>query len=1005
MNLRICTLISLFLIITTFSLTAQNKLPAVEDKYDLSQEDLPEWVVLMYADEPDFGAIINAYEDYYLTHEFVKNKHTQYFKHWMRILKKDPDGYASGTKSQAEVRKNREAYLAKILPDNMKSAATTWQCIGPFDYDQDAAGISYAAGSAHVYTVEKSVSNLDVLYAGTATAGIWKSIDNGANWSLTTKDLLVNGSRSIEIDHTDADVAFFGASGFIYKTTDGGDVWNTTGGVTFESTDITVNDLVMHPTDNQKIWAACEEGLYYSSNGGSNFAQLYAGDYQEIEFNPINLNMVYVVKQVSDHTQFHKSIDGGISFNQTGIGWPFEAAPDEQKRTEIAVSPANPNKVYALATGSANGGSGLYGVYVSSDQGENWIRRCCGPQEAGVPDENTNPNLMGWSDVGSDDGGQYYYDLGFAVSPTNEDSLIVGGVNVWYSADGGSTFQCPSKWSHSTKPNYVHADIHDIRYFGNEIWIGCDGGIYHSTDGGANYDIKMFGIAGTDFWGFGAGFWDGDVMLGGTYHNGTLLKDHNVYSNDWISTGGGDNSFGEVNYGNERLVYFDYGEKCLSGDATVNLSSKAFAIDLWGTHDFAFDPRSYNIIYSGDENILKRTDNDGASFTTLHTFADDIHDIVVGWENPDVLYVSTNAGFWDKKTIWKSADAGATWAEVTPTAGEINNTCDYCRYDLEIDSENSEILWAAREYPWASSTSMDGYQVLKSIDGGATWQAYGGNVLDGESATNVVHQRGSDGGVYVGTKRAVYYRNNSMGDWLIYNADLPLSTYSEKLVPYYRKGLLRNATNRSVYEVDLFEQTPPHVQLSVDKLESACVRDTFYFVDHSALNENGAVWSWDFPGGTPATSNLRNPKVVYDTPGTYSVTLNVSDVNGSDAQTLTDLITVNNDCSIDTLPGQALNLQNSGDYALIPPLNMGSTNEFTMAAWIKPDGIQPDYAGIFMGESSGTFGLNLRPNNELAYHWPGGQWWWSSGLIVPENEWSHVAIVIRSTSITVYLNG
>jgi hypothetical protein len=42
----------------------------------------------------------------------------------------------------------------------------------------------------------------------------------------------------------------------------------------------------------------------------------------------------------------------------------------------------------------------------------------------------------------------------------------------------------------------------------------------------------MVGIAGTDFWGFGGGFSDGEVLLGGTYHNGTLLKDNNVYQND-----------------------------------------------------------------------------------------------------------------------------------------------------------------------------------------------------------------------------------------------------------------------------------------------------------------------------------------------------------------------------------------------------------------------------------------------------------------------------------------
>ena len=61
------------------------------------------------------------------------------------------------------------------------------------------------------------------------------------------------------------------------------------------------------------------------------------------------------------------------------------SSPDEQKRTEIAVSLDAPNNVYALATGSVNGGSGLYGIYVSTDMGESWEFRCCGQQPGGVP--------------------------------------------------------------------------------------------------------------------------------------------------------------------------------------------------------------------------------------------------------------------------------------------------------------------------------------------------------------------------------------------------------------------------------------------------------------------------------------------------------------------------------------------------------------------------------------------------------------------------------------------
>ena len=51
-------------------------------------------------------------------------------------------------------------------------------------------------------------------------------------------------------------------------------------------------------------------------------------------------------------------------------------------------------------------------------------------------------------------------------------------------------------------------------------------------------------------------------MLGGTYHNGTLLKDGNTYINDWLSTDGGDNIRGNlINFGMPRIAYSDYNGK------------------------------------------------------------------------------------------------------------------------------------------------------------------------------------------------------------------------------------------------------------------------------------------------------------------------------------------------------------------------------------------------------------------------------------------------------------
>jgi hypothetical protein len=111
-----------------------------------------------------------------------------------------------------------------------------------------------------------------------------------------------------------------------------------------------------------------------------------------------------------------------------------------------------------------------------------------------------------------------------------------------------------------------------------------------------------------------------------------------------------------------------------------------------------------------------------------------------------------------------------------------------------------------------------------------------------------------------------------------------------------------------------------------------------------------------------------------------------------------------NYCEADTLPMTAASLITSSSYIQTPDFNETVTN-FTVSAWVKPNGIQDDYASVLMNDATGA-GLNFRGgNNTLGYHWPGGAWWWNSGLIVPVNEWSHVAMVVTPTSVTLYLNG
>jgi photosystem II stability/assembly factor-like uncharacterized protein len=999
----------LYCLFFSVELISQNR----QITYSPTQENLPEWAQLMYAPNSDLNAVQIAFERYYQTHPFQKNKHTQYYKRWQRHFARYPHWQGMSEAEQRHYQQKQADYQQKSLQlQQQRSPSSSWQSIGPFDFDKTAASTSYACGAAHVYTVEKAKSSPNVLYAGTATAGVWKSVDNGKNWTLTSPNLLTNSVQALEISFNDPQIVYFTSDldGKVYKTTNGGVSWSTTGDATFNSLQHICTDIVMHPTFSNVLFLASNQGLYRTNNSGSTWNLIQAGVFQELEFHPHLPNIVYAVKQVSNRTEFYKSIDHGNTFVQKTNGWPVPASLGDQRRTEIAVSPNDSNRIYAVLTGQVGFASGLHSMLVSNDAGESWSSICCGAALLNFPSA-TNPNLMHWSDDGQGNGGQYYYDLALAVSPNDADSVLVAGVNLWFSSDGANTFSCPAQWDHSYKDNYVHADIHDIRFYDNEIWIACDGGIFYSVDNGLNFQRRMNGIQGTDFWGFGAGFQDGEVMLGGTYHNGTLLKDNNVYINDWISTDGGDNYRGFVHPIHTRLTFSDYGKKSLSGNRLVpnvitpmaHLPHAGITVGFSGSINF--HPQIYNTIYSTEYYKLWKSENNGLTWKKIHDFGDGlISSFEISWSNPNVMYLNyhpNNANA--DRMIYKSIDGGYTWTDITPSTSLIPNN-RWVTYDLTISATDANILWATRISKYEGTPILDGEQVYQSNDGGSTWQNITTASLDGVYSTNIEHQKGSNGGLYLGTRNAVYYKNNTLPNWVLFNNNLPLRTHSVQLVPYYKEGKLRNGTSRSVYEVDFYENTPPVAQISVNTNNSACDRDTFYFASHSVVRSN-ATYSWQFENGNPSTSSNQNPKVVFAGSGMYNVTLTVSDSLGASTQVLPNFINIISHCEKDTIPGYALQLNTANDYVQTEALQYNS-NQITLSAWIKADSIQKQYTGIIT-HSNDSFpaGLLLGNNNELIFQWAGAQWTWNSGLFVPVDEWAHVALVITPDSARVYLNG
>jgi PKD repeat protein len=241
------------------------------------------------------------------------------------------------------------------------------------------------------------------------------------------------------------------------------------------------------------------------------------------------------------------------------------------------------------------------------------------------------------------------------------------------------------------------------------------------------------------------------------------------------------------------------------------------------------------------------------------------------YADPNHLYVQQGVGNTGK--IWHSSDHGLTWEEM-----DLPQNLRY--FSFSLSGTNPLEMWISY-YDGNNSN-----KVFRTQDGGANWENLTTSALSGLYPWAIAHQYGTDGGVYLAMQHGlVFYRNNSMSDWESYSTGLPVGTEPLRIVPFVRDNVVRLATwNLGVWEAPAYEPSELIAGFSAAYETFFCPGDEVHFVNHSVCSAN-ATFAWSFPGATPATSTEPYPTVVYNEPGTYDVTLTVTD--GAQSQTVT----------------------------------------------------------------------------------------------------------------------
>ncbi|MFZ1679193.1 MAG: PKD domain-containing protein, partial [Saprospiraceae bacterium] len=237
------------------------------------------------------------------------------------------------------------------------------------------------------------------------------------------------------------------------------------------------------------------------------------------------------------------------------------------------------------------------------------------------------------------------------------------------------------------------------------------------------------------------------------------------------------------------------------------------------------------------------------------------------------------------------------------------------------------------------------------------------SALDGEHITYIMAQGGTEGGIYLGTFRTIWYRDNTIADWTPYNDGLPVQISTCILRPFYRDGKIRlGAYGKGIWEAPFAVPSKPVAQPMVNKRLSSCPGDTIEFDDYSMLSHAGATWQWQFPGGEPLTSNLRNPKVIYHQSGKYDVTLTVTNPNGTSTKTVPEMIEIQSP-EINELP-PLIDFSTTDNFTIVNPDDT-ITWEPVLLTSCDPDGNTAYYVHNYVYSGYGQDELVLPVNLDL----------------------------------------
>ena len=789
----------------------------------------------------NYYEVVNTLNEYFKTHDKGKGSGYKMFKRWeaeMQYWVDENGNYLNPAAVAEEARRFRNNAAHKGA---QSAQSSTWVELGPQTWN---ATSSWSPGLGRIDAIAVHPANTSIIYAASPYGGCWKTTNGGGSWTSLTDGQTYMRIGDVEVDPANTSIVYIGTlgSGFLLSTNGGSTLTPSNSGL---PGGINIRKIIVNPSNTAILLIATSSGIYRSTNSGASWTLAASGSYYDLEFQPGNTSVVYACGQ-----NFYRSTNGGTSFTQITSGI---TSTDIMR---IAVTPADPNVVCIVQCA----GSVFGKFYKSTNGGTSFVTTVTGSSGNGT-------NFFGYSPNGTDNSGQGGYNIDITISPTDPNEIHIAGIITWKSVDGGYNWVSTTEWDYPNSRGYTHCDVHALEYVGNILYVGSDGGLSISTDNGDNFTQISDGMGIRMFYRLGCAATNSVTIAVGAQDNGGSIRQGTGWI-DWIGADGMETAVDPTNaniiYGSSQNGNF---YKTTNGGSTMSGLNTPPGSGVWTT-PFVIDPNVNTTLYIGYDELYKSTNSGGTWAAISNLNIGDLNFIEVAPSNSNYIYVSSG------NDLYRTTNGGSTWTNISAGLGgaTINR----------IAVHNSS--------PDKVAVAVTGSRIYTSTTGGAAWTNITGN-FPAVVARCLVYQNDATEGIYVGTNYGVYFKDNTMSNWMPYDAGLPLVAVNE-LEIYYAGSKLRAATyGRGVWECDLYSAVaqPPIALFSSDKTV-VCPGQSVAYVDQTAGSPT--AWSWSFQGGTPATSTAQNPTVSYSSPGTYAVTLIATNNNGSDTATQTTYITV-----------------------------------------------------------------------------------------------------------------